>query len=45
MKQKQKQFTKEALYKAKDVKHTYSETFVEPMNPCAKPEKVAKKEK
>lgn len=34
MSQENKKFTKEALRKAKDYKHTYSETFVEPMDPC-----------
>ncbi len=33
---KANKFTKEALFKSKDIKHSYSETFVKPMNPCTK---------
>jgi hypothetical protein len=38
MNRKKKSFTKEALFKARDIKHIYSETFVKPMDPCAKSE-------
>ncbi|MGF7186936.1 hypothetical protein GGQ84_003075 [Desulfitispora alkaliphila] len=41
MKRKQK-FSKAALRKAKDVKHAYSETYVEPMDPCARPDDIKK---
>lgn len=44
MKKTPKSFTKEALFKARDIKHRYSETFVKPMNPCGKSEGKAKED-
>jgi|GEM_PF-6275726 len=42
MKKKTNKFTKEALFKSRDIKHSYSETFVKSMDPCAKPENQTK---